>query len=199
MQVLIPLLCLTLIIPFPQATANSQIHAQEYELKAIYCYNLLHFVHWPNHQTKPEARRLNIIILGSLPEFIASLDALRQQVKTAGNDEITITHVVAYHNNIDLNKFQLIYIGASETKHLQAILAKVKNSPVLTVGDTEGFLEAGGMINLLVTDGPKVRWEVNQGALDQAGLKLSAKILQTAVRIVGSPALSKATAEGLLR
>ena len=195
MQVLLLLLCLTFLLPFPQATANSQIHAQEFELKAIYCYNLLHFVHWPTQQKKPEPRQLNIIILGSSPEFTASLDALRQQVRTGANDEITITQIVTYTNNIDLNKFHLVYITSSETKNLPAILAKIQNSPVLTVGDTEGFIEAGGMINLLVAEGPKIRWEINQGALDRAGLKLSAKILQTAVRVVGSPAYLKSKAE----
>ncbi len=193
------LLCLIFLLQLPNATANSQIHAQEFELKAIYCYNLLHFVHWPTKQTKSESRQLNIIILGSSPEFIASLDALSQQVKKGGNDEISITQVNSYSNNIDFNKFHLVYITTAQAKNLPAILAKVKNSPILTVGDTDGFIEAGGMINLLISEGPKVRWEVNQGALELSGLKLSAKVLQSAVRVVGAPALTKTTADGALR
>jgi hypothetical protein len=50
---------------------------------------------------------------------------------------------------------------------------------VLTVGDTEGFTEAGGMINLTIVD-QRVHFEINPDAARRAGMKISSKLLSLA-------------------
>jgi hypothetical protein len=47
---------------------------------------------------------------------------------------------------------------------------------VLTVGDTEGFAERGGIINL-VKDGNRLSFEINPEAAQRAGLVMSSKLL----------------------
>ena len=54
---------------------------------------------------------------------------------------------------------------------------------MLTVVDHDKFLAAGGMINLVSYRG-KIRWEINRLPVQQAGLRLSAKLLAIAVNIV---------------
>ena len=51
---------------------------------------------------------------------------------------------------------------------------------MLTVGETEKFLEAGGMINF-VTQGNKIRFQINEAATKKAGLKVSSKLLNLAL------------------
>jgi len=55
---------------------------------------------------------------------------------------------------------------------------------VLTVGDTKGFAELGGIINF-VLDNDRVRFEVNRKAAEQAGLKISSKLLIVAKLVIG--------------
>jgi hypothetical protein len=50
---------------------------------------------------------------------------------------------------------------------------------VLTVGESEGFLERGGMINFVVK-GKNVRLEINLVAAEAAGLKISSRLLAIA-------------------
>ncbi len=81
---------------------------------------------------------------------------------------------------------QILFISRSERAHLSQILAAVKGSPVLTVGDTQGFAGDGVIINFIL-EGSKVRFEINTGSADRAGIRISSKLLQLAKRIVTAP------------
>lgn len=48
---------------------------------------------------------------------------------------------------------------------------------LMLVGEFDGFIEAGGQINFFIVGG-KVRFEVNQQKLREAGIKMSSKVLR---------------------
>ena len=77
-----------------------------------------------------------------------------------------------------------LFVSLSEKKSLTAILEAVKGSGVLTVADTEGFLDAGGMINLLLDPDRKICFEINLDATRQSGWEVSLKLLRLAKRVV---------------
>jgi hypothetical protein len=78
----------------------------------------------------------------------------------------------------------LLFISGSEAKELPRILARTGSLPVLTVGDTQGYGDAGVLINLVAEDG-RIAFEVNEGAVKRSGLKFNSKLLRLA-RLVGS-------------
>ncbi len=51
---------------------------------------------------------------------------------------------------------------------------------LLTVGETPGFLEHGGIINLVEVQG-RIRFEINQEAAKRAGLTVSSRLLRLAM------------------
>ena len=53
----------------------------------------------------------------------------------------------------------------------------------MTVSDTDGFLEKGGMINFLKT-GKKVRWEMNDKAIKNSGIRISFQLYRNAVKVI---------------
>ena len=59
------------------------------------------------------------------------------------------------------------------------VLQSLGSAPVLTVGESDGFASAGGVIGLYM-EGDKVRFEANPDAAQRAGLKLSSQILRLA-------------------
>ncbi len=63
------------------------------------------------------------------------------------------------------------------------ILSSLRGSSVLTVADTAGFLDAGGMIQFLNENG-RVRFAINVDATSRAKLKMSSKLLSLA-KVVG--------------
>jgi hypothetical protein len=62
-------------------------------------------------------------------------------------------------------------------------LAATDGTAVLTVADIPDFSRAGGIITLNVVE-DRTRFDVNRLAADQAGLKLSAKLLRLADTVI---------------
>ena len=88
--------------------------------------------------------------------------------------------------NDDPGKCQVLFISDSEKNHLGEILDKIKALPVLTVGESDQFLEQGGMINFVKKEG-KIRLEINLEAARRAKLEISSKLLGVADVVKGSP------------
>jgi hypothetical protein len=59
------------------------------------------------------------------------------------------------------------------------VLKHVVSPGVLTVGESDDFLDKGGVIRLLIED-KKVRFEVNMDAAQQAHLTISSQLLKLA-------------------
>ncbi len=59
--------------------------------------------------------------------------------------------------------------------------------PVLTVSDLPGFAQQGGVIGLVRQSG-RLRFEVNRGVAQSAGLRLSADLLSLAMTVLDGPA-----------
>ena len=79
-----------------------------------------------------------------------------------------------------LSALATVFIGASEKSRLAKIVEDVKNRPVLTVSEVEGFVErSGGMVNL-VTGPNRIIMEINREATGQAKLSLSSQLLRLA-------------------
>jgi YfiR/HmsC-like len=53
---------------------------------------------------------------------------------------------------------------------------------VLTIGESDGFARAGGMVNFVI-DAGRVRFDVNQKAAERRGLRLSSRMLRLARRV----------------
>ncbi len=64
----------------------------------------------------------------------------------------------------------------------------VKGLPILTVGETPGFAERGGMIRFTLEDN-RVRFEINVEAAREADLNISSRLL-TLAKIIPQTAAS---------
>jgi hypothetical protein len=83
-----------------------------------------------------------------------------------------------------LDVCQVLFISSSEKHRLAQVIARLKHSSILTVGETEQFTRLGGIINFTV-EGNKVRFEINVDAARRAGLKISSRLLQVAKVVRG--------------
>jgi hypothetical protein len=84
----------------------------------------------------------------------------------------------------DSDKCHILFIGSSEKAHLVDILGRIKEKPVLTVGETDQFLDQGGVINFVKKEG-KVRLEINMDAARLANLQISSRLLRVADVVKG--------------
>jgi hypothetical protein len=72
---------------------------------------------------------------------------------------------------------QVLYFATDKPAEIKPVLQSFNSSHVLTIGETDGFLEQGGAVNLFLTDG-HMSFEVSLGALGRAGVEISAKLLR---------------------
>jgi hypothetical protein len=73
----------------------------------------------------------------------------------------------------------ILFIAGSGKRRSADIINRLRSSSVLSVGETDSFLQQGGIINFALKD-RKVRLQVGIGAADKAGLKISSKLLSLA-------------------
>ena len=69
----------------------------------------------------------------------------------------------------------MVFVSSSESTRTSKIIKALGGLPVLTMGETPGFVEQGGMINLLL-EGKNIRLEINQTAVEKAGFVIDPQL-----------------------
>jgi hypothetical protein len=171
-------------VPMQQVSYAEQKVAQEYELKAVYLYNFLQFIQWPESQRMLSKDGAMVIgIVGESP-FGEAFEELEATIRRTGKKPIRVIYYGSYREGLNMRNCHILFVSASERRNFAKIIADLRGLPVLTVADTEGFLSAGGMIEL-VKDRGKIRWTINRAQADEAGLRFSSQLLTLAVKVVG--------------
>jgi hypothetical protein len=83
----------------------------------------------------------------------------------------------------ELRGCQLVFIKTSSNRGWKALLEAAKSKGLLTIGDGEGFLAAGGAVQL-GWRGDAMQFEVDLGAAQAAGVRIDARLLAMAKRVV---------------
>ena len=152
--------------------------ATEYQVKAAFLFNFAKFVEWPADAFSGTDAPLQICLLGQ--------DAFGHEFEEVIGDKSVNGHrieVIHPSGVPQARGCQIIFVASSEKKQVVEILRGLRGANVLTVGDTAGFAEMGGIINFVLDDG-RVRFEINTRAAVRAHLKLSARLLTVAKLIV---------------
>jgi hypothetical protein len=148
--------------------------AGEYQVKAAFLFNFAKFVEWPPTSFPDASAPLRICVFGRDP-FGEELRNITSE-KTVNGRKLEVNQVV----DLQLARTcHIIFIASSETAQLKRILESLRGTNALTVSDAKGFTEQGGMINF-VLENDRVQFEVNRKAAEQAGLKISSKLLSVA-------------------
>jgi hypothetical protein len=150
----------------------------EYDVKAAFLLNFAKFVEWPTNAFADAQAPLVIGVLNSDP-FRGGLQAMVAGRKIRGRPvTVRILHTPAEATNC-----HVLFIPAAARKQIPAALEAVRHTRVLTVGETPGFCEAGGMIDFVI-ENHQVHFDINNKAAQAAGLKISSKLLTLARRLL---------------
>jgi hypothetical protein len=76
-----------------------------------------------------------------------------------------------------------LYLGDADRRKMREVLRRLEGEPVVTISQLPRFAEDGGMIGLFLDKG-RFRFDINTGSIDAAALKLSARVLQLARRVI---------------
>lgn len=167
---------LYILLPVLSCLLNTQADAnQEYKVKAAFLYNAAKFVDWPTDTMAGGS--FAVCVLGDDP-FGPLLDEFTTRPLKGKRV------VVRRFNSLDkLRECQLVFITATERRRLGAVFGVLRDLPVLTVSDMDGFVRSGGMIEMSMDKG-KLTFDVNHRQNRRQGLKISAQMLKLAREIV---------------
>jgi hypothetical protein len=156
------------------AAAGAQT-TDEYQVKAAFLFNFAKFVEWPPQTFKSPTDAISICVLGPDP-FGRSLDEA-VNAKSIDGRKLAVRQI---DNLQQAGGCQILFIASRKKKHSTDADAAVAMAGVLTVGDSDGFAAAGGVIGFKL-EGGKVRLEVNLDAAGQRKLRISSKLLSLAL------------------
>lgn len=150
----------------------------EYLVKAAILTKFLKFVEWPADMANTDT--LVIRVIGKEP----SDDYFKNFLDNRYNGRrLEIRRHRKYKEGLVVNDCQVLFISRPEKRHTQHLLEAVRGMNVLTVGETRGFVDQGGMVNF-VNQGSKVRFEVNQHISNESGIRINSYLLRRAVYVV---------------
>jgi hypothetical protein len=146
--------------------------AFEHEVKASFVYTVAKFVDWPPEAFEGPDTPLVFAILGDDPIEEPLLRTV--QGKSVGGHPV---HVIKLKDEADPEHCHVLFVGRSEADHVDEVLAKRRDSSVLTVGEFDRFAQRGGVLRIILEQN-MVRFEVNVDAASRAHLQISSKILK---------------------
>jgi hypothetical protein len=154
--------------------AQAQSQPTEYQIKAAFLFNFAKFVEWP-----PEAfaETNSPIVVGVLGKnvFGTDLETIIRD-KTVNNRRFEFKN---FSSASEAAHCHILFISPSEKENLKKIVEGLNKASVLTVSETDQFIQAGGMINFFLQDS-KIRFQISDDAAKKAGLKISSKLLSLA-------------------
>ena len=154
------------------ALSTDLLHAQqdEYAVRAAYVFNLTKYVTWP--------RKRDRLVVGVFGD--GSTGPILSQVLDRKMSDGKTIYVVLHPSESELRDCDILYVTKPSAAELHSILKRAAGQPVLTVGETDEFTRAGGMVGL-VRSGDQMQIQVNLASLRAAQLQMSSRLLRLAV------------------
>ena len=174
------------------ATAQETSVALETDVEAAFLVNFLRYTDWPPERALPPAEPLVITVVGH-EAMAAALERLADVVPPVRGHPIHVQQLefpegadatVRASLSDRLRRSHLVFVHDSR-EPVDAILGDLSGQPVLTVSDQPGFVAGGGMLGLRRLGG-RIVFEANPGAIRNARLVVSAKVLKLARIVEGT-------------
>ena len=153
-------------------SASAAPSPTEFEIKAVFLYHFTQFVGWPEAAFPAPDAPFVIGLVGanpfgdSLKKIIGGEAVGTHRIKLEDVDSVTAE-----------SRCHILYI--SENGEDLIDLRRLRNAPVLTVGESDSFCKRGGVIQFFI-DRRRVRLKVNLEEARAHSLEISAKLLRVA-------------------
>jgi len=154
-----------------EATAASR----EYRIKAAYLYQFGRYIEWPA-KTFPDAKSPFLIGVLDGNVLVEHLEQIAESKKIQDR----AIKVLRFTAPDDVRPCHILFLSSTVASESQSeIIRRMAGRGVLPVGESEGFLDWGGVVRFVVEDN-KVRIYIARKAAEREGLTISAKLLQVA-------------------
>ena len=166
---------------FCSVRTPAQIAMEKERQKAIFLHNILTFVQWTD-----------VAPPGSF-EFCVEGDpllgfALTRELKAATLNGAKV-RVRLVRMRSDFTDCQALVLEGSDSNQVMKRLVASNGTSLITFGETDGFLQAGGVIQI-IDQGGRLQFGVNLDTARYAGIRIDARLLELAKCLLKSGELT---------
>lgn len=163
---------------FPGLSTTSVRAADDAQLVAAYVVNFARFSHWPETAFEDSGMPMVFCSLGINPIGMA----LKKLKPDNVSGRPTQVDYVRFPGTIE--HCHVLFISSQEIDAplMRRLLDVLADSPILTVSDVDEFAKQRGMIGIFRA-GHKLKFDINQTVMHQAGLNVSTKLLKLAANV----------------
>jgi hypothetical protein len=156
------------------ASGGGDAAPSEPQMKAAFLLNFPKYVEWPTDSLPAPGSPIVFAIFGDADvanEFAAMING-----RSIDGHPIELVRNPSPKECLEC---QILFIGSDAARKTAEIVKQLKCASVLTVGESEQFMNEGGMINLARRE-RRIVLEVNLEATRQTELKISSKLMALA-------------------
>lgn len=175
-------LCAGLVAPRGAVAAGDSDH--ELQVEAAFLVNFVRYADWPPGRLGPAGAPYIVSVIGSQDDA-ADIAAVAAAAGRIGGRRIDVRRVAPASlssrasASSELRASHVVFVREDSGVRCATVRRLLGDAPVLTVGDATGFAAAGGMLGLVRVQ-RHLAFEANPGAIRDAGLMVSAKVLKLA-------------------
>lgn len=147
-------------------------------MKAAYLFNFAKLVDWP---ASAFDRAQAPFVIGIVGRDAVGDELTRSFGKATANGHPLEIRRVSAGNAAALRACHLVFVPESESG--DGIIAALQGSPVLVVGESEGFARRGGALGFVKVN-DNLKFEANPKAAARGGVTVSSKLLRVAQNVV---------------
>src|SRR5690606_10900405 len=145
-----------------------------HEVYSMMVFNFIKYVQWPDHATSGE---FGIGVVGNADVY----NTLNGWY--GGKPRGAKTYIIKKFNSAaEITDYHEVYINASKRSEFDNVYNKVKGKGTLVITDKSGLGERGSAINFKTVDN-KLKFELNQKAIEASNLKVSGALSSMAILI----------------
>lgn len=141
-------------------------------MKAVFLFNFAQFVTWPPDAFSGPDAPLVVGVYGDDPFGQLLDDAVRNE--SAHGRRLVVRR---FRRGQRIDNCHILFVSERGFRRWESLRPHLAHRDILTVGESTGFAEAGGMIELY-NEGQRVRLRVNLEAARSTELRLSSKLLR---------------------
>jgi hypothetical protein len=147
------------------------------ELKTAIIGRIAEFVRWPPESGLDELQRpFEFVVLGDTPLWQPLFSYYWDRGVSIAGHRVFIRRA----KDVDaIGQPHLLFVGSSFSERVEEVVRALGRSPVLTVGDTDGYAQRGIAVNLYVS-GELIRFEASRRAFERHRLSPSYRMMALA-------------------
>jgi hypothetical protein len=168
------LFVVTLLMGLMSVTMLKAQEREKHELHSMMIYNFLKYIQWP------ETANSGQFVIGVMGD-----DDVYETLNTWYGDKERqgrVLRVKKLTSAAEAAQCQLVYIGRNSSDLFDAVQQSVQNNPTLVITDKNGLGHRGSGINFKIVNN-RLKFELNQNALNASKLKVSSQLAAMAIVI----------------